>query len=271
LIKHRDSVSSRISLNKIPNGDTPLISTPVKNKVKEEKLERGNTAPTGELLKNPLSSSTSQSYNKSSKNLLGGAFHSDSMSHIQEESAGINGLADKLENNSGSSHKLSISLKTKLLSLSKKLKSITNQGEMPKKDFSAKNQSNVKLFKGETAQGLPSASAYDLSFKPEDTKKSLDDYYIIRRVGKGGFATVFLVRLKATGRYFALKAIKKQEVVRLKQERQIMNEKNILNELKHHLLIDLYHSFQSPSNLFMVLEFIAGGDLFTQLRKVEVI
>ncbi|EGF82479.1 hypothetical protein BATDEDRAFT_3752, partial [Batrachochytrium dendrobatidis JAM81] len=97
---------------------------------------------------------------------------------------------------------------------------------------------------------------------------TLDDYYIIRRVGKGGFANVFLIRLKgSTGRYYALKAIKKSEVVRLKQDKQIMNEKNILLDLKHSLLVELYHTFQNPTHLFMVMEFVAGGDLFTFLRK----
>lgn len=115
-------------------------------------------------------------------------------------------------------------------------------------------------------------SAYDIR-GPLGVQKiqTLDDYYLIRRVGKGGFATVFLVRLKgATGRYFALKAMKKQEVVRLRQERQIMNEKNILMELKHWLLVELYHTFQTPSNLLMIMEFVCGGDLFTLLRKSKV-
>lgn len=158
-------------------------------------------------------------------------------------------------------------LKSKILSLSRKFKMGSSE---PKK---AKNvaSSQVKMFNPPQA-GNPSASAYDIRRESGKEVKTLDDYYVIRRVGKGGFATVFLVKLKASsGRYFALKAIKKTEVVRLKQEKQIMNEKNILLELKHHLLIDLYHTFQSPSNLFMVLEFVAGGDLFTQLRKSKVL
>nr|KAJ3418594.1 camp-dependent protein kinase catalytic subunit [Polyrhizophydium stewartii] len=114
-----------------------------------------------------------------------------------------------------------------------------------------------------------SSSAYDIRTPPAIQRPlTLDDYYIIRRVGKGGFANVFLVRLKgSTGRYYALKAIKKSEVVRLKQEKQIMNEKNILMDLKHGLLVELYHTFQNQTHLFMIMEFVAGGDLFTFLRK----
>lgn len=114
-----------------------------------------------------------------------------------------------------------------------------------------------------------SNSAYDIRGKLDVQRPlCLEDYYLIRRVGKGGFATVFLVRLKgSTGRYYALKVMKKSEVVRLRQEKQIMNEKNILLELKHWLLVELYHTFQTPSHLFMIMEFVCGGDLFTLLRK----
>ena len=121
-------------------------------------------------------------------------------------------------------------------------------------------------------QPAGSSSAYDIRGPLNVQRRmTLDDYYLIRRVGKGGFATVFLVRLKgATGRYYALKAMKKSEVVRLHQEKQIMNEKNILLELKHWLLVELYNTFQTPSHLFMIMEFVCGGDLFTLLRKLKV-
>ncbi|KAJ3033386.1 camp-dependent protein kinase catalytic subunit [Rhizophlyctis rosea] len=117
-------------------------------------------------------------------------------------------------------------------------------------------------------------SAYeirDASFLPSVPKEyHLDDFHVIRRVGKGGFANVFLVRLKAgTGRYFALKAIKKTDLVRLKQEKQILNEKNILKAVKHSFIVELYHTFQNVNYLFMTLEFVAGGDLFSYLRKCQ--
>jgi len=81
---------------------------------------------------------------------------------------------------------------------------------------------------------------------------------------------VFLVRLKAgTGRYYALKAIKKSDLVRLKQEKQILNEKIILKAVKHPFIVELYHTFQNVQYLFMTLEFVAGGDLFSYLRKCQ--
>jgi hypothetical protein len=120
------------------------------------------------------------------------------------------------------------------------------------------------------AMGI-SNSSYDIrGISLPNRKMCLDDFHIIRRVGKGGFATVFLVRLKqSTGRYFALKSLHKSELVRYKQETQIMNEKNITLELKHWLIVELYSTFQTSSHLFMIMEFVCGGDLFTLLRRAK--
>ncbi|TPX40982.1 hypothetical protein SeMB42_g05796 [Synchytrium endobioticum] len=114
-------------------------------------------------------------------------------------------------------------------------------------------------------------SAYEIGPAPSALRSYfLEDFHLVRRVGKGGFATVYLVRLKAsTGRYYALKAIKKADVVRLKQERQILNEKNILREVKHALIVELFVAFQDVSYLYMVMEYVAGGDLFSYLRRVQ--
>ncbi|KAI9345005.1 kinase-like domain-containing protein [Obelidium mucronatum] len=116
-------------------------------------------------------------------------------------------------------------------------------------------------------------SAYEISAPPSTPnlkRYCLDDFHIVRRVGRGGFAIVFLVRMKqSTGRYFALKAIRKAEVVKLKQEKQIVNEKEILIRMKHNFIVELFHTFQDTHYLYMIMEYIDGGDLFSYLRKVQ--
>ena len=66
---------------------------------------------------------------------------------------------------------------------------------------------------------------------------------------------------------FALKIMKKLEVVRLKQVEHIRNEKEILQSIAHPFLVTLYAVAQDSRNLYMLLEFIIGGELFTHLRK----
>jgi len=67
--------------------------------------------------------------------------------------------------------------------------------------------------------------------------------------------------------FFALKIMKKSEVVRLKQVEHIQNEKKILTEINHPFIVTLLHAFQDEKNLYMLLEYIIGGELFTHLRK----
>jgi serine/threonine protein kinase len=67
--------------------------------------------------------------------------------------------------------------------------------------------------------------------------------------------------------FFALKIMKKSEVVRLKQVEHIRNEKEILMEVNHPFIVVMFTAFQNEANLFMLLEYIIGGELFTHLRK----
>jgi len=71
----------------------------------------------------------------------------------------------------------------------------------------------------------------------------------------------------ALPKHFALKIMKKHEVVRLKQVEHIRNEKEILQSINHPFLVTLYAVAQDQKNLYMLLEFIIGGELFTHLRK----
>ncbi|TPX67434.1 hypothetical protein CcCBS67573_g07510 [Chytriomyces confervae] len=131
----------------------------------------------------------------------------------------------------------------------------------------SESASNNFLSSDKRTAGL---SAYEISNTQVQRGYCLDDFHIVRKVGKGGFATVFLVRMKAsTGRYYALKAIKKADLIKLKQEKQVINEKAILQGISHKFIVELYHSFQDTHYLYMIIEFIDGGDLFSYLRKVQ--
>ena len=64
--------------------------------------------------------------------------------------------------------------------------------------------------------------------------------------------------------------LKKSEVVRLQQVEHMLSEKNILKVLSaepHPFIVNLAATFQDPRYLFMVLEYIVGGEFFTHLRK----
>ena len=108
-----------------------------------------------------------------------------------------------------------------------------------------------------------------------DKKKSkikqvnLDDYDIKQTVGTGSFGRVKLIKHKSTGRYCALKILTKAEIVKLKQVDHILSEVTILNSLEHPLLVKMHGIAQNERYLYIVMEYICGGELFTYLRTVQ--
>jgi len=89
-------------------------------------------------------------------------------------------------------------------------------------------------------------------------------------LGTGTFGRVRLVTYTHNSKpyYFALKMLKKTEIIRLKQVEHIKAEKSILSRINHPFIVNLYAAFQDEKNLFMLMEYVIGGELFSQLRKV---
>merc|ERR1712072_1420875 len=65
----------------------------------------------------------------------------------------------------------------------------------------------------------------------------------------------------------ALKAMSKQQIVASHQERNIMNEKNILFECAHPFVLALYQTYVSRDELFMLMEYVQGGELWTYIYE----
>ncbi|KAI8882233.1 Pkinase-domain-containing protein [Backusella circina FSU 941] len=98
-------------------------------------------------------------------------------------------------------------------------------------------------------------------------KLQLDDFILKRTVGTGSFGRVHLAQSKVNGKHYAIKALDKYDVVRLKQVEHINNEPTILREIAHPFLVTLWDAFQDDTHLFMVMDYVPGGELFSVLRK----
>jgi protein kinase A len=101
-------------------------------------------------------------------------------------------------------------------------------------------------------------------------KYTLGDFEIQRTLGTGSFGRVHLVQSKHNQRYYAVKVLKKQQVVKMKQVEHTNDERKMLQEVKHPFLITLWGTFQDSKNLYMVMDFVEGGELFSLLRKSQV-
>ncbi|KUI59540.1 cAMP-dependent protein kinase type 2 [Cytospora mali] len=98
-------------------------------------------------------------------------------------------------------------------------------------------------------------------------KYSLADFEILRTLGTGSFGRVHLVQSRHNQRFYAVKVLKKAQVVKMKQVEHTNDERRMLGEVKHPFLITLWGTFHDSKNLYMVMDFVEGGELFSLLRK----
>jgi len=96
---------------------------------------------------------------------------------------------------------------------------------------------------------------------------SPSDFKFLKVLGKGTFATVYLAQRTANGEIYAIKVLDKHQIVELNEVEHTIAERAILAELNHPFLMTLYAAFQTQESLYLVLEYIPGGELFFHLRK----
>ena len=95
--------------------------------------------------------------------------------------------------------------------------------------------------------------------------RQITDYQLVRIIGTGTFGKVYLAILD--GKSYALKMLNKKKIIELKQVDHIKNEKNILQSVQHPFIVNLIESFQDKLNIYLVFDFIQGGEIFRLLRK----
>jgi protein kinase A len=100
-------------------------------------------------------------------------------------------------------------------------------------------------------------------------KYGLNDFEVMRSLGTGSFGRVHLVRSVHNGRYYAMKVLKKERVVRMKQVEHTNDERRMLALVDHPFIIRMWGTFQDSQAVFMIMDYIEGGELFTLLRKSQ--
>eukprot|EP00472_Partenskyella_glossopodia_P009196 CAMPEP_0197540818 /NCGR_PEP_ID=MMETSP1318-20131121/66814_1 /TAXON_ID=552666 /ORGANISM="Partenskyella glossopodia, Strain RCC365" /LENGTH=349 /DNA_ID=CAMNT_0043099921 /DNA_START=274 /DNA_END=1323 /DNA_ORIENTATION=+ len=102
-----------------------------------------------------------------------------------------------------------------------------------------------------------------------EKKTNLEDFKIIQTLGTGTFGRVRLASTSIKGNIhaFAIKSLSKADICRLKQVDHVMSEKASLYAASHTFIVKLFHTFQDNQYIHFVLEYVAGGDFFSYLRK----
>ncbi|XP_066542729.1 cAMP-dependent protein kinase catalytic subunit PRKX-like isoform X2 [Hoplias malabaricus] len=89
----------------------------------------------------------------------------------------------------------------------------------------------------------------------------------VATVGTGTFGRVVLVQDRRSKAFFALKSMRIVDLIRLKQQQHVHNEKEVLMEVNHPFIVKLYWTWHDERCLFMLMEFVPGGELFSYLRS----
>ncbi|XP_017247652.1 probable serine/threonine protein kinase IRE4 isoform X2 [Daucus carota subsp. sativus] len=99
-------------------------------------------------------------------------------------------------------------------------------------------------------------------------RTSIDDFEIIKPISKGAYGKVFLARKRTTGDLFAIKVLKKLDMLRKNDIERIVAERNILIRVRNPFVVRFFYSFTSKENLYLVMEYLNGGDLYSLVRNV---
>ncbi|KAI9749302.1 MAG: Cobalt uptake protein cot1 [Chaenotheca gracillima] len=102
------------------------------------------------------------------------------------------------------------------------------------------------------------------------TKERPQNFQTLKTIGKGAFGEVKLVQKKADGKIYALKSLIKAEMFKKDQLAHVRAERDILAESDSPWVVKLFTTFQDTSYLYMLMEFLPGGDLMTMLIKYEI-
>lgn len=104
-------------------------------------------------------------------------------------------------------------------------------------------------------------------FSADKKKVTKDDFELLTVIGKGSFGKVMQVKKKDNGEIYAMKVLRKDAIRARKQVAHTKAEKSILQKIQHPFIVTLHYAFQTEDKLYMILDYINGGELFFHLKK----
>ena len=130
------------------------------------------------------------------------------------------------------------------------------------------NKKKIKLkIKKSTKEDIYGRSQTIFASKPDTLGVSLNDFNILKVLGRGSFGKVLLVEKKDTKTLYAMKRLRKDELLETRQIEHTRTEKMIMQHINHQFLVNLEWAFTTPGKIFFVMAFMKGGALFYHLQQ----
>ena len=102
---------------------------------------------------------------------------------------------------------------------------------------------------------------------PLGIKIKNEDFERLKLIGKGSFGEVFLVKLKSNEKIYAMKILDKEKIKSYDQEEHTKSERDLMVKINCPFIVDIKYAFQDKQYLYMVTEFMQGGEMFFHLFK----
>ncbi|XP_012683372.2 rho-associated protein kinase 1 [Clupea harengus] len=110
----------------------------------------------------------------------------------------------------------------------------------------------------------------DTISKIRDLRMKAEDYEVVKVIGRGAFGEVQLVRHKATQKVYAMKLLSKFEMIKRSDSAFFWEERDIMAFANSSWVVQLFYAFQDDRYLYMVMEYMPGGDLVNLMSNYDV-
>jgi len=100
-------------------------------------------------------------------------------------------------------------------------------------------------------------------------KVNVSEFEMVRTLGVGSFGRVKYAKWKKDGQFYAVKFMKKHEIIKLKQVDHINGEKNLMSQLSFPFIVNMVGYSKDERYAYIIMEVITGGELFTHLRRAR--
>jgi len=110
----------------------------------------------------------------------------------------------------------------------------------------------------------------DISKEVVDKRMKADDFNLIKVIGRGAFGEVQLVRHRFTNKVYAMKLLSKYEMIKRSDSAFFWEERDIMAHANSEWLVQLHFAFQDNKYLYMVMDYMPGGDLVNLMSNYDV-